>query len=288
MSDVFEIESTFEAHGVKGVTQFVRQIEGAAAFLTAAHAGDGVRVLAPGTSNRRSRDDGLYTLVVKASGTRLRRILTIFSEHPVQGPGMAAEFEAFRMLSELTPAGPKLLALASWDRRRAYEELARHMDLVRQQFEAAAVLADAPLAVSAGSRRADVEDGARFATVRDALLVRAGGTLSLTEAAGRMGVSRQALHKRIASGGALGMMSGSEIVVPRAQFAESAGRLSILPGINKVVKLFKEAQAGAWAALQFLLDPDPNLNRAPIEALKAGEVTETVLAARAHLGMDEE
>ncbi|MBR0668512.1 hypothetical protein GXW71_29435 [Roseomonas hellenica] len=103
-----------------------------------------------------------------------------------------------------------------------------------------------------------------------------------------MGVSRQALHKRIASGGALGMMSGSEIVVPRAQFAESAGRLSILPGINKVVKLFKEAQAGAWAALQFLLDPDPNLNRAPIEALKAGEVTETVLAARAHLGMDEE
>ena len=40
-----------------------------------------------------------------------------------------------------------------------------------------------------------------------------------------------------------------------------------------------EAKAGGWSALQFLLDPDPNLGLPPIEAPRAGDVS--------YLGLDD-
>jgi hypothetical protein len=228
---------------------------------------------------------------VNASAARLRHILAVFSKHPVEGPGAVAELEAFKMLSELTPAGPHLVALATRNRGLAYKELAKHMDIVRQQFEATAALVDnspaeAPDAeeTAAGGDAGDV----RFVAVRDTLLARAGGALSLTEAAKHLGVSRQALHKRISSGSALGMMLNGEIVVPKLQLADDVGKTSILRGIDQVTKLFKRAEAGGWAALQFLIEPDPNLRQSPINALKVGAVTEAVQAARAYLRLDEE
>jgi len=78
------------------------------------------------------------------------------------------------------------------------------------------------------------------------------------------------------------MLEG-EIIVPNLQFADNAGKTSILPGVDKLTKLFREAEEGAWSELQFLVDPDPNLRRPPIEALKDGEINDAkkVLATEA-------
>ena len=48
-----------------------------------------------------------------------------------------------------------------------------------------------------------------------------------------------------------------------------------------VVKVF--SVAGGWSALQFLVEPDPNLAKPPIEALSEGRVGDVVNAAKAYL-----
>ena len=163
--------------------------------------------------------------------------------------------------------------------------------IICKQYEKTADLVDR---LAAGANKDDGEtfstnsDMPDFTSVRDALLKRAGGSLSLTEAAKLLGVSRQALHKRILAGTALGMMVDTEIAVPRLQIVETNKRRSVLPGIDVLTKLFKEAEAGPWMALQFLVDPDPNLGRPPIEELQQGKKDAVIRAARAHLRLDEE
>ena len=169
----------------------------------------------------------------------------------------------------------------------AVKELAKHLDLVRQQFEATAALEDT--LADAEAPEGDLpHSGASFEGINEALLERAGGSVSLTQATKLLGVSRQALHKRIAAGTALGMMIGKEIAVPKLQFSEKGGRREILPGVGTVTKLFKDSEAGPWMALQFLADPDPNLGKSPIEALRAGDERLVEQAARAYLQLDEE
>jgi len=120
------------------------------------------------------------------------------------------------------------------------------------------------------------------------LLQRAGGGLSLTEAAKLLGTSRQALHKRVITGSALGMMDGAELVLPKFQFVEEENRTSILEGLAKVIRLFDASRVGRWSALQFLLEQDPNLAVAPVQALRTGEVQKVVDAAAAYLDADED
>ena len=55
-----------------------------------------------------------------------------------------------------------------------------------------------------------------------------------------------------------------------------------------MTKLFKDSEAGPWMALQFLVDPDPNFGRSPIEALRAGDERLVEQAARGYLHLDEE
>jgi hypothetical protein len=223
--------------------------------------------------------------------THLRDIMIVITTHPAEGAGAAAELEAFKMLTELTPAGPQLLTLAGRDRRLAYRELAKHMEFVRQEFELTAALEERLTATANSTtldQPAEAIGAGDFANVRDALLKRAGGAFSLTEAAAALHVTRQALHKRISSGSALGMMVDNEIVVPKLQIASRHGAAKILTGIDAVTKLFRQTDAGPWMALQFLVDPDPNLSEAPIEVLRAGDVQLVVEAARAHLHLDEE
>lgn len=129
---------------------------------------------------------------------------------------------------------------------------------------------------------------ARFAEMTRLLLQRAGGGLSLTEAAKLLGTSRQALHKRVKSGSALGMMEGDELVLPKFQFVEKHDRTSILDGLAKVIKLFDASRAGRWSALQFLIEQDPNLAMAPVDVLKTGEVQQVANAAAAYLDVDED
>lgn len=186
---------------------------------------------------------------------------------------------AFVLLSDLTPARTELLRLCRYDRSRAFSELARHIDLAASQFRLSADLIaeiDGPSFPSQTS----------FSDVSRALLERAGGSVSLTGAAKLLGISRQALHKRVKLGSALGLMNGTELTLPKFQFVEAGQHSKIVAGLGKVVKVFDESKAGRWSALQFLIEKDPNLGDVPTHALSQGRVQEVVDAAVAYLDAD--
>jgi hypothetical protein len=119
------------------------------------------------------------------------------------------------------------------------------------------------------------------------LLERAGGALSLGEASGLLGVSRQALHKRLLRGEALGLMVGNEIKIPKFQLVENGERMVVCPGVGSVVKLFNKSGAGPLVTLQFFVGHDPNLGVPPMTALRIGKDTDVLHAARSHLRLDE-
>jgi hypothetical protein len=192
--------------------------------------------------------------------------------------------DAFVLLSDLTPARMELLRLCRYDRPRAFSELAKHLDLVTEQFRLSAQL----LAELEAGDPAALAGDRRFPEASASLLEKAGGGISLTEGAELLGTTRQALHKRIKSGSALGMMHGTELVLPRVQFVTAGKRTHLVEGLSQVVKLFDEAQAGRWSALQFLVEHDPNLGEAPIRSLSEGPAETVVNAARAYLGLDED
>jgi hypothetical protein len=164
--------------------------------------------------------------------------------------GRAAELatDAFRTLSELTQTSWELQRLCETDRSRAFTELARHLELATQQFELNGQL----VAEVEGIAASTAATSNRLDDIRSDLLQRAGGALSLTEASGRIGISRQGLHKRAKTGSA--------------------------------IKLFDNA--GGWSALQFLIEHDPNLGTTPRLALIDGRVEEVVEAAGADLGLE--
>lgn len=194
-------------------------------------------------------------------------------------------FNAFRMLSEITPAESQLRNLFVQDRSRAFQELARHLDIVAEQLKAAIQLAtDLETIVSEDST---AEEQVRLNAVQAEILGKAGRLLSLTTAAKELGVSRQALHKRIRLGTALGLMHGSELVVPETQFVSKEGKLIVVEGLSAIITLFDKSGAGRWSAFQFLTDTDPCLRKVPLEELKSGDRDSVVRAARAYLGLDE-
>lgn len=193
--------------------------------------------------------------------------------------------DAFVILSDLTPARNELLRLCRYDRPRAFSELARHVELAADQFR---LSADLLAELEGVSRPRELPSEVRFAEATRLLLQRAGGGLSLTEAAKLLGTSRQALHKRVKTGSALGLMDGAELVLPKFQFVDEGSRTSLLEGLGKIVKLFDDSKAGRWSALQFLLEQDPNLAVPPVEALRSGEVQQVVNAAAAYLDVDED
>ena len=289
MSEVLDSVSGFGQASRARAIEMICHVEGAVAFLKVAHAGDRVRIEpvddVAGRSHAGHR--GWYSSVLTKAAAQLHQIIVVFDKHPARGPDAGAEIEAFRVLADLTTAGPQLRTLVRRNRILAVKELAKHLDLVRQQFEATAALEDG-LSDAEAPEGDSPDGGASFEGASEALLERAGGSLSLTQAANLLGVSRQALHKRIAAGSALGMMIGNEIAVPQLQLSEKSGRHEILPGVASVTKLFKETEAGPWMALQFLFDPDPNLGKSPIEALRGGDERLVEEAARAHLHLDEE
>lgn len=288
MSDLLEHRFAAQETVVQRLTQYVSHVEGAAALLKVAHFDDPVRVAPPrhrGSATARS----WHSEIIRATSSQLHWIFLVFDRHPAKGKGIEAELAAFRNLSALTPAEGLLVQLIHRDRDVALKELTKQLELLHQQFEATINLEEALAAGDKGAREEPVTTDRGFEQARDALLERAGGALSLTEAAQTLGISRQALHKRIAGGTALGMMgAGNEIVVPKLQIATAGEKPVILLGVDAVTKLFKEAAADPWMALQFLVDADPNLGRTPIEALRAGEKAAVVQAARAHLHLDEE
>ncbi len=267
------------------ITTFPSRISLAAILLGAAFAEADVAFrLPPSRPGVRHKVTGRwYDTVVETCLHQSRDVRNALA-HKWTPTGRAEQMwgDAFVTLCDVTPARHELLVLFSHDRNRAAIELAKYVDLATQQFELSANL------LVEVDRTSPVEptDEQRFAHLRATLLERAGGGVSLTEGSKLLGVSRQALHKRIKAGRALGMMDGDEIVMPRLQWVVSDDKVEFVAGLPTVVTLFE--RAGGWSALQFLLDPDPNLGEPPIEALRAGNVDAAVAAARAYLGLDEE
>ena len=172
------------------------------------------------------------------------------------------------------------------DQSEAFQELARHLDLLIEQIRLSMMLAvDLE---EAETRDEEAANDARLGAIQDALLAQAGETLSLTEASARLGVSRQNLHKRIQRGSALGVLKNGEILVPACQFVEVDGTLAIVKGLRRAIEPFLESRAGHWAAMQFVTEPDPNLETTPIDALKGGRIDAVIAAAHAYLGLDED
>lgn len=126
-----------------------------------------------------------------------------------------------------------------------------------------------------------------FKGATDELLGRAGGGLSLTAVAERLGVSRQRVHKRIQEGTILGMRGlDGNIVIPAFQVETGEDGQRIMPGLEHAVRPFMAAGEGGWATLQWLLDQDPNLSATPVEAVRAGRFDDVARAARAYVGAD--
>jgi hypothetical protein len=192
--------------------------------------------------------------------------------------------DAFVLLSDLTPARTELLRLCRYDRPRAFSELAKHIGLAADQFR---LSADLLAEVEGASRQWELPTEERFSEISNALLQKAGGGVSLTEGAKLLRTSRQALHKRVKLGTALGLMRGSELTLPRCQFVGGSDSPKIVDGLGSVVKLFDTAKAGRWSALQFLIEKDPNLGDMPIHTLTQGRVQDAVNAAKAYLDADE-
>ncbi|HEX8076529.1 MAG TPA: hypothetical protein VF511_01845 [Chthoniobacterales bacterium] len=193
-------------------------------------------------------------------------------------------YSAFQSLCELTPSGHHLKQLFVSQRGFAIEALVNQLDLIAEVVQHAVGLAFN--AENLLNDRSAEHSAAQLASNQAEIIAQAGEPLGLREAARRLAMSHQNLHKRIASGSALGVMRGRELVVPSIQFVKSGDGEKIVPHLRNVVGLFREARAGDWSALQFLVEEDPRLARRPIEALKAGDVEGTVAATRAYLGLD--
>jgi hypothetical protein len=192
----------------------------------------------------------------------------------------------FWSLCELTPANSQLKQLFEMNPVRACHELVSHVDVVVEQLEMTTRLAEDLSNEDAASAKAD--DAARLAALQSELLDKAGDRLSLTQAAERLSMTRQALHKKIKTGAALGLMIGDTFVLPAAQLIEGESGTSVVAHLRNVLSLFTDAGAGNWSALQYLVEPDSALGgAAPLDQLKAGDVATVVAGARAYLGLDD-
>lgn len=273
------------------LTRLMVYIDQAALLMSAVFAAANIRDFVPGRRRQtiRPKDDATrwYAALANEVLTRLSEIRNSFTHGWPQSPEAdALAAEAIALLAELTPVPSQIVALYQRNRAEGLGELARQLEVVDRQYALAASLIGRPEA-GEGAQSPSELSSAEFAAAREALLAAAGGALTLTEAAQTLGMTRQNLHKRIHAGSALGMLLDSRIVVPKLQLIGSDGRTALVAGIDRVVRPFLETKAGAWSALQFLLDPDPILGRPPIEALRAGDVSGAEHAARAYLGLDD-
>lgn len=279
-----------ERSELAALARFAQRVDYATLHLCVAFQKAGIRDFEPPAPRKFLRPtsgiDAWYTAIVNAAFHRydtLRKAL--LHRWTPSAEAMPSALYTLLILSDLTPAGSKLHSHFTTDPSRALRELAQQLDIVAEQLTAAIQLPDGVGSGAAGDQSS--EDAARLDDVQAGILENAGEPLSLTGAAKRLGVTRQALHKRIQSGSALGLMRGAELVVPSAQIIEREGKPAVVSGLSSVISLFDEAGAGRWSALQFLTEVDPLLKAVPLEVLKRGDISGVVSAARGYLSLDE-
>lgn len=92
------------------------------------------------------------------------------------------------------------------------------------------------------------------------------------------GVSKQAVNDRVRRHRLLALRTGSgRLVYPVAQFDGER----VVAGLSDVLDVLVPDDTEAWMVASWLTTPDPELaGRTPLEALRAGERTEVVRAAR--------
>lgn len=269
---------------IQHVMRLTTHVDRAALLLGLAFAQGGVADFRPpkrkGPTTSEHTSAGWYAAIVNATLGRLQDVREALGHKWSPSVEVAPLVQAaFLLLADLTPARPQLQQLARTDRQRAFDLLRTHLDLLREQF-----LLTVQLVADIEARPAPASpDIARFEKVRDDLLAKAGELLTLTEAADRLNVSRQALHQRIQKGTAIGIMRGRDLVVPAIQFVSTRDGEVIVPRLQDAVQPFLKAERGALTALQFLLRVDPNLGVTPLEALKANRPEDAHRAALAYL-----
>ena len=274
---------------VAALARFAHSVDVATFYLCIAFEHGSVRFDLEIDPPRRTRPEtSWFTMLVEETFRRfgmLRRALMLQWTPPAAVEPLT--YSAFSSLCELAPAAKLSLKKLFISRREhAVASLVDQLDLVAKQLEAAVKLAD--VVEVQGAHALHSEEDERLASNQTAILAMAGEPLGLSEAAKRLGTTRQNLHKRIATGSALGVMQGRELVVPSIQFVHNDATTKLVPHLRTVTSLFRDAQVGDWSLLQFLSQLDPMLNDVPIEKLKRGEVEAVVAATRAHLGLDEE
>ena len=98
--------------------------------------------------------------------------------------------------------------------------------------------------------------------------------LSISEAAKLLGVTRQAVDKRIRSHGLLAVNIGSQLAIPVFQINHGA----VLCGLGKVLRALKVNDP--WTRINFFLMKHPALtNRSPLDVLRRGDVQLVVRVA---------
>jgi hypothetical protein len=113
---------------------------------------------------------------------------------------------------------------------------------------------------------------------RNQLLNENGGTLTAEEAAGVLGISRQAVEKKRSSGNLLALTTGRHgYRYPAWQFTKSG----VIPGLEDV--LMALAPHDPWMQAAFFLGSNPRLKgKSPLEMLKAGQLSVVLKAAEAY------
>jgi hypothetical protein len=201
-------------------------------------------------------------------------------------------YRALRQLAPLYPTPGMIMGLADDDFGKSSKLMAKYLTSLKSDLTGLVETLQEKQASAepeiGTQNTASAQD--EFDSYTKTLITEAGGGLTLTAAAEKLGMSRQALHKRVKEGSVLGMMLGSKITIPSFQFFRRNGKDGLTPGMEDVVQVFDLAHASRWDCLQFLLETDPNLDMLPIDALQKGHpagVAGIVRAAQAYLGIGE-
>ena len=116
----------------------------------------------------------------------------------------------------------------------------------------------------------------RGVEIAEADLRAAGGAFELADVERLLGISRQAIAKRVEEGALIAVPGpGGRRRYPVAQFT----RGGTLPGLREALSALRARNP--WVQLNWLVNPDPHLgHKPPAKLLEAGEVEKVVAAAR--------
>lgn len=114
---------------------------------------------------------------------------------------------------------------------------------------------------------------------RQQILEAEGGTLTVSEVAAMLGITRQAVDKRRKAGKLIALSLGQRgYAYPRWQFT---GDGHVLPGLEEV--LDELDLPDGWGQIGFVLSPNTRLSRKrPLDLLRAGMIDDAIWAAGAY------